>query len=73
MIGRIIVPVSGTRQLENKLNHAIALAGRFGSRVDVLFLHGEVDPQSIERNPFLGPAGKRPRSDGLKKGRRSPL
>jgi nucleotide-binding universal stress UspA family protein len=54
MIGRIIVPVSGTRQLENKLNHAIALAGRFGSRVDVLFLHGEVDPQSIERNPFFG-------------------
>jgi nucleotide-binding universal stress UspA family protein len=54
MIGRIIVPVSGTRQLENKLNHAIALAGRFGSRVDVLFLHGEVDPQSIEYSPVFG-------------------
>ncbi|MDB5394850.1 MAG: Nucleotide-binding universal stress protein UspA family [Rhodospirillales bacterium] len=53
MIGRIIVPVSGTRQLESKLDHAFALAGHFGSRIDVLFFHGAVDPQSIEYNPFL--------------------
>jgi nucleotide-binding universal stress UspA family protein len=53
MIGRIIVPVNGTRRLESKLNHAFALAGHFGSRIDVLFLHGAVDPQSIKFNPFL--------------------
>jgi nucleotide-binding universal stress UspA family protein len=53
MIGRIIVPVSGTRRLESKLDHAFALAGHFGSRIDVLFLHGAVDPQSIEYNPVL--------------------
>jgi hypothetical protein len=53
MIGRIIIPVNGTRQLESKLDHAFALAGHFGSRIDVLFLHGAVDPQSIEFNRFL--------------------
>jgi nucleotide-binding universal stress UspA family protein len=53
VIGRIIVPVNGTRRLESKLDHAFALAGHFGSRIDVLFLHGAVDPQSIEYNPFL--------------------
>jgi nucleotide-binding universal stress UspA family protein len=53
MIGRIIVPVNGTRLLESKLDHAFALAGHFGSRIDVLFLHGAVDPQSIEFNPVL--------------------
>src|SRR5277367_856775 len=53
MIGRIIVPVNGTRRLESKLDNAIALAGHFGSRIDVLFLHGAVDPQSIEYNPAL--------------------
>jgi nucleotide-binding universal stress UspA family protein len=51
MIGRIIVPVNGTRKFESKLDHAFALAGHFGSRIDVLFLHGAVDPQSIEYNP----------------------
>src|ERR1700733_12044494 len=53
MIGRIIVPVNGTRRLESKLDHAFALGGHFGSRIDVLFLHGAVDPQSIKFNPFL--------------------
>jgi nucleotide-binding universal stress UspA family protein len=53
MIGRIIIPVNGTRQLESKLDHAFALAGHFGSRIDVLFLHNAVDPQSTEFNPAL--------------------
>jgi nucleotide-binding universal stress UspA family protein len=53
MIGRIIVPVSGARRLESKLDHAFALARHFGSRIDVLYLHGAVDPQSIEFNPVL--------------------
>jgi len=44
MIGRIIVPVNGTRRLESKLDHAFALAEHFGSRIDVLFLHGAADP-----------------------------
>jgi nucleotide-binding universal stress UspA family protein len=55
-IGRIMVPVSGPRLLESKLDHALALATRFGSRVDVLFLHGSVDPLTIDSNPFLGNA-----------------
>ena len=37
-------------------DHALALAARFGSRVDVLFLHGSVDPLTIESNPFFGDA-----------------
>jgi nucleotide-binding universal stress UspA family protein len=55
-IGRIMIPVSGPRLLESKLDHALALAARFGSRVDVLFLHGSVDPLTIESNPFFGDA-----------------
>jgi hypothetical protein len=55
--GRIIVPVSGPRLLESKLDHALAVAVRFGSRVDVLFLFGSVDPLTIEKNPFFGDAG----------------
>jgi nucleotide-binding universal stress UspA family protein len=53
MIGRIIIPVNGTRRLESKLDHACALAEHFGSRIDVLFLHGAADPQGVEFNPFL--------------------
>jgi nucleotide-binding universal stress UspA family protein len=55
-VGRIIVPVSGPRLLESKLDHALALAQRFRSRVDVLFLYGSVDPLTIEKNPFFGEA-----------------
>jgi nucleotide-binding universal stress UspA family protein len=55
-IGRIIVPVSEPRMLESKLDHALAVALRFGSRIDVLFLHGSVDPLTIESNPFFGDA-----------------
>jgi nucleotide-binding universal stress UspA family protein len=55
-IGRIIVPVSEPRLLESKLDHALAVAMRFGSRIDVLFLHGSVDPLTIESNPFFGDA-----------------
>jgi nucleotide-binding universal stress UspA family protein len=55
--GRIIVPVSGPRLLESKLDHALAIAVRFGSCVDVLFLYGSVDPLTIEKNPFFGEAG----------------
>ncbi|MDB5400760.1 MAG: UspA domain protein [Rhodopila sp.] len=55
-VGRIIVPVSGPRLLESKLDHALALAKRFHSRVDVLFLYGSVDPLTIEKNPFFGEA-----------------
>jgi nucleotide-binding universal stress UspA family protein len=52
-IGRIIVPVSGARLLESKLDHAFALATQFGAHINILFLHGYVDPQSVERNPFF--------------------
>jgi nucleotide-binding universal stress UspA family protein len=55
-VGRIIVPVSGPRLLESKLDHALALAKRFRSQIDVLFLYGSVDPRNIEKNPFLGEA-----------------
>jgi nucleotide-binding universal stress UspA family protein len=55
-VGRIIVPVSGPRLLESKVDHALALAKRFRSRVDVLFLYGSVDPRTIEKNPFFGEA-----------------
>jgi nucleotide-binding universal stress UspA family protein len=55
-IGRIIVPVSEPRLLESKLDHALGVATRFGSRIDVLFLHGSVDPLTIESNPFFGDA-----------------
>jgi nucleotide-binding universal stress UspA family protein len=55
--GRIIVPVSGPRLLESMLDHALAIAVRFGSRIDVLFLYGSVDPLTIEKNPFFGEAG----------------
>jgi nucleotide-binding universal stress UspA family protein len=47
------VPVSGTRLLESKLDHALALARRFGSRIDVVFVHNAVDPLTVERNPPL--------------------
>jgi nucleotide-binding universal stress UspA family protein len=52
-VGRIIVPVAGARLLESKLDYALALARHFGSRIDVLFVHGAVDPQVVENNPPL--------------------
>jgi nucleotide-binding universal stress UspA family protein len=55
-VGRIIVPVSSTRLLESKLDHTLALARRFGSRIDILFVHSAVDPLSVERNPPLDAA-----------------
>ena len=49
-LGRIIVPVSGTRLLESKLDHALALARRFDSRIDVLFVHGATDPLTVDQS-----------------------
>ena len=55
-VGRILVPVSSARLLESKLDHALALARHFGSRIDVVFAHGAVDPLYVERNPPLDAA-----------------
>jgi len=54
--GRIIVPVSGIRLLDHKLEGALSIARRFGSSVDILFFRGTVNPQSVEHNSFFGEA-----------------
>jgi nucleotide-binding universal stress UspA family protein len=52
--GRIIVPTSGTRLLDHKLEIALSVAGYFGSSIEVLFLRGTVDPQTVEHDAFSG-------------------
>jgi nucleotide-binding universal stress UspA family protein len=53
-LGRVLIPVDGTRLLEAKLDWALALVPRFEPIIDVAFLYGAVDPQTVDRNPFFG-------------------
>jgi nucleotide-binding universal stress UspA family protein len=52
--GRIIVPASGTRLLDRKLESALSVARYFGSSIEILFLRRTVDPQTVEHNAFSG-------------------
>jgi nucleotide-binding universal stress UspA family protein len=52
--GRIIVPASGTRLLGRKLEGALSVARHFGSSIEILFLRGTVNPQTVEHNAAFG-------------------
>ncbi|HVJ52342.1 MAG TPA: hypothetical protein VM689_07760 [Aliidongia sp.] len=56
-LGRVLLPVDGTRLLEAKLDWALALAPRFAPTIDVAFQYGTVDPITVERNPMIGDPG----------------
>jgi nucleotide-binding universal stress UspA family protein len=53
-LGRVLIPVDGTRLLEAKLDWALALAPRFAPTIDVIFLYGTVDPMTVDRSPLVG-------------------
>jgi nucleotide-binding universal stress UspA family protein len=52
--GRIIVPASGTRLLDRKLESALSVARYFGSSIEIFYKRGTVDPQTVEHNAFFG-------------------
>ena len=52
--GRIIVPATGTRLLDRKLEGALSVARYFGSSIEILFIRGTVDPQTVEHNACFG-------------------
>jgi nucleotide-binding universal stress UspA family protein len=53
-LGRVLIPVDGTRLLEAKLDWALALVPRFEPTIDVTFLYGTVAPLTVDRSPFVG-------------------
>ena len=51
--GRILVPVYDARLLELKLAHALQVAVRFRSKIQVIFVHEAIDPTTVESDPIL--------------------